>query len=161
VEYLARLRAEGALVLDEAASELFGFLDWDGVRELKKNGFDVGSHTVDHLIASRVEETQLAYELRASKARIENEIGSGCFCFAYPNGSIDDITPAAAQAAADAGYDVAFCVMDGICRRSADRMLLDRIWIPGQIGMREFRTRVSGTHGQLKRLLRIGTQRVA
>jgi hypothetical protein len=65
------------------------------------------------------------------------------------------------RAAADAGYEVAFCIMDGICRRSADPMVLDRIWIPGRVGIHEFHTRVSGTHGKLKRLLRYGPRRVA
>jgi peptidoglycan/xylan/chitin deacetylase (PgdA/CDA1 family) len=154
MEYLARLRAEHELVLDGAARELFGFLDWDGVRELRKHGFDVGSHTVEHVIVSRVDHAQLVHELRASKATIENEIHSDCSCFAYPDGNTDDITPAAMRAAAGAGYDVAFCVMDGICRRFANPMALDRIWIPGRISIREFRTRVSGTHGKFKRLLR-------
>ena len=153
MKYLARLRADCELVLDEPARELFGFLDWDGVRELKTSGFDVGAHTVEHVIVSRVDQARLAHELRASKAMIENEIRSECFCFAYPDGHADDIPPAAMRAVADAGFDVAFCVMDGICRRSANPMLLERVWIPGRIGMREFRTRVSGTHGALKRLL--------
>jgi peptidoglycan/xylan/chitin deacetylase (PgdA/CDA1 family) len=156
MKYLARLRAESPLVLDEAASELFGFLDWDGVRELRKCGFDVGSHTVEHFIVSRVDEAQLAYELCASKAMIKNETGFDCPCFAYPDGNTDDITPAAVRAAADAGYEIAFSVMDGICRRSANPMVLDRIWIPGRVGLHEFRTRVSGTHGKFKRLLRYG-----
>ncbi len=158
-KYLARLRAECALALDEAARELFGFLDWDGVRELRKSGFDVGSHTVEHVIVSRVDHAQLAHELRASKAVIENEIGCDCPCFAYPDGKTDDITPAAMQAAADAGYDLAFCVMDGVCRRSANPMVLDRIWIPGRVGIHEFRTRISGTHGKLKQLLRYAKPR--
>jgi len=153
MQYLTRLRAECALVLDEAARELFGFLNWDGVRELQQRGFDIGSHTVEHLIASRVDRAQLTYELCVSKSKIEDEIRSECFALAYPNGGVDDVTPAAAQAAANAGYDVAFCVSDGACRPSSDPMLLDRIWIPGQIGIREFRTRVSATHGELKRLL--------
>ena len=153
MKYLARLRAECDLVLDEAAEELFGFLDWDGVRELRKSGFEIGSHTVEHVIVSRADRPRLAHELRASKSTIEREIRSECFCFAYPNGRADDITPAAMQAAADAGYDFAFSVTDGFCHRSANPMLLDRIWIPGGRSIREFRTRVSGTHGQLKRLL--------
>jgi peptidoglycan/xylan/chitin deacetylase (PgdA/CDA1 family) len=161
MKYLARLRAECALVLDEAAGEMFGFLDWDGVRELRKSGFEVGAHTVEHVIVSRVDHAQLVHELRASKATIENEIRSDCPCFAYPDGKTYDITPAAMRAAADAGYEVAFCIMDGICRRSANPMVLDRIWIPGRIGMREFRTRVSGTHGAIKQLLRSGARRIA
>ena len=153
MDYLARLRAECNLVLDEAAEELFGFLDWDGVRELRKSGFEIGSHTVEHVIVSRADRPRLAHELRASKSTIEREIRSECFCFAYPNGRADDITPTAMQVAADAGYDFAFSVRDGFCHHSANPMLLDRIWIPGGRSMREFRTRVSGTHGQLKRLL--------
>ena len=122
MKYLARLRAERELVLDEAARELFGFLDWDGVRELRKTVSMWGAHTVEHVIVSRVDHARLEHELRASKATIENEIRSDCSCFAYPDGKTDDITPAAMRAAADAGYDVAFCVMDGICRRSANPM---------------------------------------
>ncbi len=153
MKYLARLRRDHELVLDEPARELFGFMDWDGVRELKRSSFDVGAHTVEHVIVSRVDHARLVHELRASKAMIENEIRSECPSFAYPDGHTDDITPAAIRAVADAGYDVAFCVMDGISRRSANPMLLERVWMPGRIGMREFRTRVSGTHGAVKRLL--------
>jgi peptidoglycan/xylan/chitin deacetylase (PgdA/CDA1 family) len=134
------------------AREMFGFLDWDQVRQLHALGFELGSHSVEHPILSRISEERLAQELEISKDAIEREVGCECYCFAYPNGGARDFTSATAASVRDAGYDLAFTLTGQICDRSQSPVLLDRVWIPGGDGIAGFRTRTSGMFTKLKQL---------
>jgi peptidoglycan/xylan/chitin deacetylase (PgdA/CDA1 family) len=139
--YMYRLRSaqrngtDPMTKLGKVAQEMFGFLDWEQVRTLNRLGFRIGSHTVEHPILACVPPSRLATELRASKVVIERETGRECFCFAYPNGSHQDFTPATAEAVRQAGYEFAFTLMGKVCRQHADPMLFDRIWIPGRLDL--------------------------
>lgn len=63
------------------------FLDWDEVRELAAvDGMSVGSHTVSHQRLSDLEDDAVEYELRASKEKIERELGARCDHFCAPVG---------------------------------------------------------------------------
>lgn len=137
----------------EAERTMFAFLTWDDVRKLRKLGFVVGSHTVEHPILSRVPAAQLPHELQRSKLTIEWEIGRECLCFSYPNGGQLDFTPDVVEAVHGAGYEFAFTLKDGLCFASANPLLLDRVWVPGGISLRAFRTRASGIHGASKRFI--------
>src|SRR5262245_19719772 len=70
--------------LVESASSLM--LDWDGVRTLAKRGVEIGSHTLSHPILSQVPLAAAEHELRASRERLEAEIGEQVIGFAFPNG---------------------------------------------------------------------------
>jgi peptidoglycan/xylan/chitin deacetylase (PgdA/CDA1 family) len=157
--YMCRLRSaqcngtDPITKLGRVAQEMFGFLDWEQVRTLNRLGFRIGSHTVEHPILACVPPSRLATELQASKVVIERETGRECFCFAYPNGSHQDFTPATAEAVRQAGYEFAFTLMGKVCRQHADPMLFDRIWIPGRLDLRSFRTRASAVYNAVKCLV--------
>jgi peptidoglycan/xylan/chitin deacetylase (PgdA/CDA1 family) len=139
--------------LGKVEQEMFGFLDWEQVRTLNRLGFEIGSHTVDHPILAGVPPMRLAPELQTSKAVIERETGRECFCFAYPNGSRQDFTSANTEAIRQAGYEFAFTLTGKLCHQNNDPMLFDRIWIPGRLGLRPFRTRASAVYNAVKRLI--------
>jgi peptidoglycan/xylan/chitin deacetylase (PgdA/CDA1 family) len=131
--------------------EMFSFLNWDEVREIHRLGFDIGSHSVEHPILSRVGKERLREDLRVSKQTIESEVGCECYSFAYPNGGRRDFDEEAPAAILEAGYQIAFTLMGRMCHRDASPVLLDRVWIPGGDGLASFRTRTSGMFLQLKR----------
>lgn len=148
--YLAQLRE---VDVPEPSDELFGFLSWDEVRMLKRMGFDIGSHTVDHPILTKLRQDELDRELRDSKNMIESHTESECTYFAYPNGSRDDVSPGVLDRTRCAGYSFAFMVRNSLASSSDDPLMLDRVYIPSAISRSEFQSRISGVHGVLKRCL--------
>jgi peptidoglycan/xylan/chitin deacetylase (PgdA/CDA1 family) len=64
-------------------------LTWQELRELDAAGWEIGSHTCSHPHLPELDDAALDYELRASKERIEKELGSPCTSLAYPYGDVD------------------------------------------------------------------------
>lgn len=74
-------------------------LDWDQVRSLVGRGWEIGSHTCSHPHLTTLADQDLARELAASRAKVEEELGLPCETIAYPYGDVDDRVAAAARAA--------------------------------------------------------------
>jgi peptidoglycan/xylan/chitin deacetylase (PgdA/CDA1 family)/methionyl-tRNA formyltransferase len=81
-------------------------MSWDQIRELKKRGFDIGSHTVNHSRISELSPAELSFELRDSKSKLETELGSPAILFAYPFGGVRDSNAVANKAVFEAGYSL-------------------------------------------------------
>lgn len=79
---------------DELAS-----LDWDGLRDLRAQGWEVGSHTVTHPHLTTISDAQLADELTRSRDEVAAALGETCHSVAYPYGDVDARVVAAAGAA--------------------------------------------------------------
>jgi peptidoglycan/xylan/chitin deacetylase (PgdA/CDA1 family) len=82
------------------------FLDWDQVREMAANGFEVGSHGCSHRIMTRLTVDEAGRELAQSKIEIERRLGREVQHFAFPNG---DANATLTMLAARTGYRTA-CV---------------------------------------------------
>jgi peptidoglycan/xylan/chitin deacetylase (PgdA/CDA1 family) len=96
-------------VPEDAFSGLY--LTWDQVREMSQNGIEMGSHTVEHPILTRISLSQAGAELVQSKARIEAELGKPVIAFAYPNGERTDFSPEVMNLVHHAGYQLAFTLV--------------------------------------------------
>jgi peptidoglycan/xylan/chitin deacetylase (PgdA/CDA1 family) len=95
------------------------FLDWEQVREMAANGFEIGSHGRSHRILTRVSSQEAKQELVQSKAEIERRIGREVTHFAFPNEDANaDLTAWAARA----GYRTA-CVGAGVATATGIRVL--------------------------------------
>jgi peptidoglycan/xylan/chitin deacetylase (PgdA/CDA1 family) len=79
-------------------------LDWQELRDLQGEGWEIGSHTCSHPHLPEIDDAQLERELGQSRARLEDELGSPCTSLAYPYGAIDDRVEEATRAA---GYSAA------------------------------------------------------
>jgi len=64
----------------------FRHLSWDQIVQLKKAGFEIGSHTVHHPDLTRVHDHLLKGELENSKKQIEDKIGEGVHFISFPFG---------------------------------------------------------------------------
>jgi len=102
-------------------------LRWDEVREMHEHGIRFGAHTLDHPILSRVDENEARRQIRDSKARIEEEVGSTVVEFAYPNGREADFTADTKRVLAEEGFRAAVTTVDGPNDMSSDPLTLRRL----------------------------------
>lgn len=90
-------------------------MTWDQLRELKKNGFDIQSHTFWHpnfkrdrkKMAAAEFEKSVQVQLKKSKERLESQLGGKVDLLAWPFGIYDDYL---LKKAADAGYVGTFTI---------------------------------------------------
>jgi peptidoglycan/xylan/chitin deacetylase (PgdA/CDA1 family) len=92
VQELESMAAGGPGLLPPGPDEKL--MSWDEARSLASAGFEIGAHTVNHPILSRLPFEQAQDEILESKRRIEAEIGRCSPVFCYPNGKTEDCTPA-------------------------------------------------------------------
>jgi len=91
--------------VDDAALHERRPLTWDMLKEMRRSGITVGSHTRRHALLTLESGTRVLEETLGSRRDLEERLGAGVHHFAYPNGWFDDATVAAVQAA---GYSFAY-----------------------------------------------------
>jgi len=78
--YLATSRIQDAPAKIDGAE----YLSWSAVRELRKQGIELGSHTISHPILREQKPEQVRNELKRSKEIIQDQLGEQVVSFAYP-----------------------------------------------------------------------------
>lgn len=142
-------------------------MTWDGVRELERAGWQVGSHTSTHPRLTDLDDNSLAEELDLSRRRCEEELQSSCRSLAYPFGVYDKRVVAAAAAA---GYEQAVILGDRLLDpvRRSDPLRISREGIYRSTSWRNFllatspslsRLRASPSYARLGGALDGGLQR--
>lgn len=103
-------QAEIEKVIQELESEIsipedtlrpFYPLSWDMLREIRRAGVTIGSHTRTHVRMPNESRQRVIEETAGSRAEIETKLGAEVGHFAYPSGCFDT---AAVDAVAAAGY---------------------------------------------------------
>lgn len=148
-EYLQFLRGQTPSVEVMDDPEARAFLSWDEARELAGMGFEIGSHTVEHMILSQITRARVAAELRESKATIERELEQPCSAIAYPNGSARDVNETVFEEVRTAGYDWAFMTTPVWQKTGGDRYRISRVGFPGHTDLATFKFYASGLHTRL------------
>jgi len=77
---------------------------WDGLREMHRNRIEIGSHTMNHPILSKIDTSLLDMEIAASKQMIEQQLGEKIHSFCYPNSAPEDINDSVVSAVRKAGF---------------------------------------------------------
>lgn len=106
-------------------------ISWDQLREMKNNGFEVGSHTLSHcdLTKKREGEDDQTYlarikkELLVSKQIIDKELGQDTIYLAFPYGTYNQRV---LRICDQAGYKIGFSVEGGGNPFFADPLALNR-----------------------------------
>lgn len=62
------------------------YMDWSNLRELSQAGFSIQSHTESHPFLTDLSNSQILYELKSSKEKIEAQFGKPCRYFSPPGG---------------------------------------------------------------------------
>lgn len=128
----------------ELAGRPLPVMSWEDVRQLAANGFEIGSHTVNHARLSRCSIKELRHELADSKAQLEQQLGSRVDFFSFPFGLRSDFSDEALTEIKRAGYSCNFSAFGGVnppgsdcfaIKRQAvadsDSLLYYRAWIEG------------------------------
>ena len=102
------------------------YLTWDQVKEISAAGMQIGSHTLTHanLTDKNLSPDQIKRQLTQSKKLIEDQIGQTVQDFCYPYGVVNN---SAIDAVYGAGYKTATSTREGIVKKGAYLLYLDRI----------------------------------
>jgi peptidoglycan/xylan/chitin deacetylase (PgdA/CDA1 family) len=122
-EALAGLR--GDLLAQDDGRRPAVMMSWDELREIRRAGMVIGSHTMTHPALPDIPPDEAALEIAGSKARLEAELGGRVAHFAYPDpGGHVQVSEALRALVRDAGYLTARTSRKGVVRPDADRFAL-------------------------------------
>lgn len=101
-------------ILQEMREELTGekngflhevMLNWNELREMKRGGMCIGSHTMSHPLLTEIPTEEAAIEIVGSKAKIEEELDAPVVHLSYPNpGKSVHVNEAVKTLVRNAGY---------------------------------------------------------
>jgi len=89
-------------------------LSWSELSKLVQEGWDIGSHTVNHVILTRVNGAVVRDELTRSKQTLEQQLQRPISLFAYPNGKESDFNRSTKELVRQIGYKAATTTVDGL-----------------------------------------------
>jgi peptidoglycan/xylan/chitin deacetylase (PgdA/CDA1 family) len=98
---------------DRDAGIVSEWMNWDQVRSLAAQGFEIGAHTCNHVDLGVVAGNEARGEINDSGARLSSEVGESVGFFSYPYGRKHQITEANRQLVRDAGYDCCMSAYGG------------------------------------------------
>jgi len=95
-------------------SSIFGdrMLTWDQIRQMQATRITFGSHTVTHPVLSLLDPARSLDEIRTSKRRIEENLGTCVTLFAYPYGGRHDVHSQVMRSVAESGFMSAVLLSD-------------------------------------------------
>jgi peptidoglycan/xylan/chitin deacetylase (PgdA/CDA1 family) len=133
---------------DEHLAVQPGWMDWDQVRSLATQGFEIGCHTDSHIDLGTADAHTVRTELEVSKRKLRQELGRSVNLFAYPFGGRRNICQRSLELVREAGFVCCASCYGGVNARGADPFYLNRIAIaewfatPDQFGYELLKGRV-------------------
>lgn len=89
----------------------FKHLNWDELKILSENGWEIGSHSANHICLTLLDDEEIKYELEASKYEIEKNLRINVKSFAPPFSRYD---AKIVKLALDCGYEGIYPLTNGI-----------------------------------------------
>jgi peptidoglycan/xylan/chitin deacetylase (PgdA/CDA1 family) len=112
---------------DPASETRIPMISWAQLQELRDNGWEIGSHTMNHPNLKRIELKEVKRELEKSRSVLTEFMGEVPDSFAYPYGAGEDV-PAIVQSVKETGYRTAVTVHAG--KWTVDRFVTDPLHLP-------------------------------
>ncbi|HZD88293.1 MAG TPA: polysaccharide deacetylase family protein [Gaiellaceae bacterium] len=81
--------ATAFIITDRVSGSDSSFLTWRELRDLERDGFTIGSHTVHHVDLAQLSPSQAWLELSQSRRTLQRRLGVSVPWFAYPAGEYD------------------------------------------------------------------------
>ncbi len=130
---------------DQNASGRFPKLTWDDLRQMEAEGFEIGSHTVNHISLGKADSVTVEQEVYDSLVRLNRELGPRERAFSFPWGKPEDITADAIESVRGAGYYAAVSAYGGANTRGANALGIRRVDVGnGHLSRLAVRARIAG-----------------
>jgi peptidoglycan/xylan/chitin deacetylase (PgdA/CDA1 family) len=110
-------------------------MDWEEIKFLVKEGFEIGSHTITHPFLTKIPEKTAKSEIEDSKKMLEDKLGIQINTFCYPYG---DYNEKIKDMVINAGYKMAFTTQNGTLEESKDMYEIKRITVFGHWFLPQF-----------------------
>ncbi|MEW6126324.1 MAG: polysaccharide deacetylase family protein [Acidobacteriota bacterium] len=131
----------------------FPKLTWDDLREMEREGFEIGSHTVNHTNMGKTDKVSIEREIVGSLAMLNCELNERPRAFSFPWGKPDDISDYALEIVRQAGYYTAVSAYGGSNTRGANLFNIHRVDVGnGELSRLAMRARVAGFDPDFYRL---------
>lgn len=104
-----------------------GWMTWDQVCQLDREGFQIGAHTRTHVDLGVVDGDAADCEIRGSRSDLRERLGHDVTLFAYPFGGRENITEANRERIRQAGFRCCVSCHGGLANANDDPFHLHRI----------------------------------
>lgn len=111
------------------------YMTWDQVRQLAADGFDIGSHGLNHVPLTGLSEARISEEIEGSKKTIEDKLGRAVMSFSVPRGFFHSRIQDFARRA---GYRFVFTSEFGVNFRSVYPLQIRRMAVRNDTSNAEF-----------------------
>lgn len=101
-----------------------GFLDWEQVENMSRQGIAFGGHGAEHRLLTLVSTSEARDEIRKAKDVIDSHLQKRTLTFSYPNGNW---SPAVVNLVKESGYRMAFTTQTGHVGCGDDRFTVRRV----------------------------------
>ena len=112
---------------DAQAGIVSEWMSWDDVRSLRRDGFEIGAHTVTHADCGAIGGDCARREIAGSKEMLEEQLGEPVHHFAFPYGGPLHMTEENRALVRAAGFDCCLSTDRGTVRPGDDPYRLNRI----------------------------------
>ena len=120
-----------------------GFMNWSELKGLIQQGFEVGSHGLNHVPLTDLPEAEILRELEESKKMLEDRLGTAVSSFSVPRGFF---RPQIQELASKAGYQFLFTSRFDVNMSGQNPLSLNRLAIRPDLSLERF---CSWIHGRL------------
>jgi peptidoglycan/xylan/chitin deacetylase (PgdA/CDA1 family) len=117
---------------DEGKLESSDLMSWEEVQDLRKRGFYIGSHTVNHVNLGKVNYQEAKEELKNSKDILENKLSTTIELFAYPFGGTKNFNLSYINLIKESGYICNCSCHGGLVTDDSNLFLLPRVPVNGE-----------------------------
>lgn len=111
---------------NKAAKVTSQMLSWGELRNLANDGWEVGSHTANHVILTRMPLSEARREIASSSTILQHELDRPVRLFAYPNGKSGDYDSSIKKLLSEAGYVGAVTTLDRLNSQDTDLFEIGR-----------------------------------
>ncbi|MEA3346656.1 MAG: polysaccharide deacetylase family protein [Candidatus Auribacterota bacterium] len=129
VFFIAAVYIGGESLWDAAEeNDAKSMMDWDEIKTLVKDGFEIASHTVTHADLVKIDKGFLLKELTESKKMLEGELNIKINAVSYPYGHYNNEVIKAVKLA---GYEMGIATLHGLNRKGENPFVIKRVLIRG------------------------------
>lgn len=104
-----------------------GWMDWDQLRVLAAEGFEIGCHTDTHIDMGTADEELVRTELEVSSRKLREQLGRPTPLFAYPFGGLKNISERSLELVREAGFECCASCAGGFNTPKTSPFRLNRI----------------------------------